>query len=204
MFFKKKKEQKEEIEKNELNLDQKIEAILFFKGEEVSLNNLSKILEIKKGKIKDAILILKERLKNSGIFLIENDNKYLLTTKPEASEIIEKIKTKDEYGELSPSAIETLSIILYKNGATRADLDLIRGVNSSYILRNLLIRGLIEKKNENGSLKYLPTLDLMSFLGISNIEEMPAFQKIKESLEKIEIQNKEENQENTEVVEKND
>ena len=199
MLFSKKEKRVENSELKDFSLDKKVEAILFFKGEEVSLNFLVKILEEKKKDIKEAILVLRERLENSALNLIEVNEKYLLSTRKEASSLIEKMKEKEEFSELSPSALETLSIILYKEEISRAELDLIRGVNSSYILRNLLIRGLIEKKNENGSTKYIPTTDLLSFLGIESTNKMPAFEEVRKKIAEIEER---ENAENDEVEEK--
>lgn len=191
MLFKKKNEKIENSEMKNFSLDKKVEAILFFKGEEVTLNFLVKILEEKKKEIKEAILVLRKRLEDTSLNLIENNEKYLLSIRPEASYLIEKIKEKEEFSELSPSALETLSIILYKEEISRVELDQIRGINSSYILRNLLIRGLIEKKLENGGIKYIPTLNLLSFLGIESIDKMPAFDEVRKKLFEVEDKNNE-------------
>ncbi len=202
MLFSKKEMKIENSKLNDFSLDKKIEAILFFKGEEVSLNFLVKILEEKKKDIKEAILVLRERLENSALNLIEVNEKYLLSTRKEASSLIEKMKEKEEFSELSPSALETLSIILYKEEISRAELDLIRGVNSSYILRNLLIRGLIEKENENGSTKYIPTTDLLSFLGIESTNKMPAFEEVRKKIAEIDKRENAKNVENENKTQK--
>ncbi len=188
-------------EKNNKNfsLDKKIEAILFFKSDEVSLNSLTKILGLKKKEIKEGIEKLRERLEESALFLIESNEKYLLATRPEASNLIEQIKEKEEFSELSNSALETLSIILYKNGATRAELDQIRGVNSTYILRNLLIRGLVEKKSEDGRIFYLPSLNLLSFLGVDSVEKIPSFDEVRKKILEVE-ERVDENQNENQII----
>jgi chromosome segregation and condensation protein ScpB len=83
-----------------------------------------------------------------------------LGTVPEASELIEKIIKDELTRELGKSSLETLTIILYKSPIAKPEIDYIRGVNSNYILRNLLVRGLVEKisnpkdQNEwNGQIK---------------------------------------------------
>jgi len=200
MLFKKKNIKVENSEMKDFSLDKKIEAILFFKGEEISLNFLVKILEEKKKDIKESILILRERLEGTSLNLIESNEKYLLSVRPQASSLIEKMKEKEEFSELSPSALETLSIILYKKEINRAELDQIRGVNSSYILRNLLIRGLVEKKSENGGINYIPTLHLLAFLGIESVEKMPAFEEVRKKLSEMESEGEEDNAENIEEV----
>ena len=77
-------------------------------------------------------------------------------------------------------------IILYQGPISRAELDYIRGVNSQFILRNLLVRGLIEKidnPKDQRSFLYKPTLQLLSFIGISKIEDIPDFQSVKSDIE---------------------
>jgi segregation and condensation protein B len=193
--FMKKKEDKVK-EKINLTLDQQIEAILFAKNDEVSLNSLTKLFGLKKKEILESIEILKERLSHSALNIISNNDKFLLSTRVEAAPLLKEFVKKSELGELSPSALETISIVLYKKEISRAELDKIRGVNSSYILRNLLIRGLVEKKQADGVTKYTPTLDLLSFLGVPEIEKMPGFEKVQEELSKLEN-----NLENTELIE---
>ncbi len=81
-------------------------------------------------------------------------------------------------GELSKASLETLAIIVYKNGVTRSEIDYIRGVNSSFILRNLYLRGLISKsegEKKGRGAKYIPTVDLIRFLGITELTELPGY-----------------------------
>ena len=167
MFNFKKKEEKElATSESIISLDQKIEALLFYRGEEISLNFLSKYLDEKKSAIKKALEILRLRLKNSSLVLIENNNSFLLATRKEFSEIIKTAENKEENTDLSKSALETLSIILYKSPISKAVLDEIRGINSAYILRNLLIRGLVERKKDENKNVYFPTIKLLRFLTI--------------------------------------
>ena len=128
-----------------MNLEQKIEAILFFKGEPVSLKKLAEILKVSKEEIEQAILILKNSFENRGVVLIQNDDEITLGTSPELSNLIENLQKEELNKDLSKASLETLSIVLYKNGVTRAEIDYIRGVNSSFTLRALSVRGLVEK-----------------------------------------------------------
>lgn len=174
-----------------LTLDAKIESILFYKGEPVSLKELASILKVDIAEVKDAIPVLRERLsgadtsKASGLSIIENGNEVGLFTTPEASSLIEDLRKDELSKELSKAALETLSIIMYGKDVSRSDIDYIRGVNSSFILRNLLIRGLIEKRdNPNDSRKnmYVPTLALLSFMGVSELSALPDFEQIRTKL----------------------
>ena len=163
-----------------------IEAILFYKNEPLSVAELSKILEIEKEKTLEAINMLGDELNERGITLIQNDGEVSLATSVTASNIIEKIAKDEMSSEISKAGLETLSIILYKGPLSRREIDYIRGVNSSFILRNLLIRGLIKKDTDSKQTKYKSSVELLAHLGISKIEELPEFEKINQSLQETE------------------
>lgn len=183
-----------------MNLENKIEAVLFFKGESISIKKLEEIFNVSREEILEAIQILKNNLANRGVVLIENNGEIMLGTHPEFSSLIEDLQKEELSKELSKAALETLSIILYKNGVSRGEIDYIRGVNSSFTLRALSVRGLIEKKNDpTDSRKYIysPSFELLSFMGIKNIEELPDYGEVNSSIE-IATKNFEEENKKTE------
>lgn len=168
------------------SLESKIEAILFWKGEAVSLKKLGELLAVSPGEILEAINGLKSTLQHRGITLVENNDEYMLTTAKEHSELIESLQKEELSKTLTKSSLETLSIILYKNGATRSEIDYIRGVNSSFTLRALSIRGLVEKiTNPHDSRMYIykPSFDLLSFMGVTSVEELPEYSEVNQSIE---------------------
>jgi len=196
-----------------MNLEQKIEAILFFKGEPITRKKLSEFLEIGQVEINESIEKLKESLKNRGIVLQEKsarpdshsdgENEITLGTSPELSDLIEKLQKEELDKELSKASLETLSIILYKNGVGRSLIDYIRGVNSSFTLRMLSVRGLIEKSidlTDSRRYIYKPTFQLLSFLGVKSVEELPDYALINGSIESAsqnlaeELKNEKENE----------
>ena len=168
-----------------MNLESKIEAILFFKGEPVSRKKLSEILKVGDIEINEGIEKLKENLKERGIVLIEKENEVTLGTTPDLSELIENLQKEELNRDLSKASLETLSIVLYKNGASRAEIDYIRGVNSSFTLRALSVRGLVEKTidvKDNRRFIYKPSFELLSFMGVKSVEELPDWQEVNNSL----------------------
>jgi len=191
MFNLNKKNKKENgfSEGQEITLDKKIEALLFFKGEEMSLKKIAKNLGEKRGNVKKSLEILEERLRNSALILVQNGDKVLLALKSDFSGLIRSLIKDEEVGELSKPALETLAIVLYKGPISKIQLDEIRGINSAYILRNLLIRGLIEKELVEGRNLYSPTIDLMRFIGVDKKESLPAFEEVQNKLKKIEENN---------------
>lgn len=169
-----------------ISLDAKIEAILFYKSEPISIDALSKILRADKSDIRTSLETLKEKLQGRGITLLLKDDEVLLGTAPEASALIETIIKEELSRDLGKAGLETLSAILYQGPITRAELDYIRGVNSTFILRNLLIRGLIEKipnPKDQRSFLYRPTFDLLSLLGITRVEDLPEYDKVRLEIE---------------------
>lgn len=169
-----------------MNLETKIEAILFFKGEPVSLKKLGEVLKVSPGEVLQAISNLKLSLDNRGIALIENNGEFTLGTAPEFSKLIEDLQKEELNKDLSKAALETLSIVLYKNGASRAEIDYVRGVNSSFTLRALSVRGLVEKTlDPKDSRRYIykPSFNLLSFMGVKSVEELPDFSEVNNSIE---------------------
>jgi segregation and condensation protein B len=169
-----------------MTLDSQIEALLFYKGEPLSRTDIAKILKVTESDVEASIHVLKMSLENRGLTLIEHNDEYTLSTRKEASEILEDLRKEELNKELSKASLETLSVILYKGSATRGDIDYIRGVNSSFILRNLLMRGLIEKrvdKDDTRKLVYSPTIKTLQYMGISSLEDLPEREKVIRALE---------------------
>lgn len=165
-----------------MNLSAKIEAILFWKSEPMSIKRISVALEESEENIKAAIPELEQSLISRGIRVIQKDDELTITTAPEMASVIEKL-TKDELSkDIGRAGLETLSIILYYGPISRRDVDYIRGVNSNFIIRNLLVRGLVEKiedKKDQRVFLYKPTFDLLAHLGISKIEDLPDYQSVR-------------------------
>ncbi len=169
----------------ENSLSNKIEAILYFKGEPVSRKRLAEFLGVGMIDINNAIEKLKENLKNRGVVLVEKENEVMLGTASVFSDLIEKLQKEELSKDLSKASLETLSIILYKNGASRPLIDYIRGVNSNFTLRALSIRGLIERHiDETDSRRYIykPTFELLSFMGVTRVEDLPEYEKVNNSI----------------------
>src|SRR3972149_6767860 len=134
----------------------------------MSRKKLAEILKVGQTELNEGIEKLKENLSGRGIVLIEKENDLMLGTMPELSKLIEDLQKEELNKELSKASLETLSIVLYKNGTNRAEIDYIRGVNSSFTLRALSVRGLVEKiidPEDNRRYLYRPSFELLSYLG---------------------------------------
>lgn len=175
-------------EKRMNNLETKIEAILFFKGEPLSLEKLQNILKVSGEEARGALESLSNTLASRGLRVLERDDKYTLGTAPEYADLIEDLQKEELNKDLSKASLETLSIILYKNGANRGEIDYIRGVNSSFTLRALSVRGLVERvvdPKDSRRYIYKPTMELLSYLGVTKIEDLPEYGSIANNLKEV-------------------
>lgn len=172
-----------------MSLDSQIEAVLFYKTEPCEKSELSLFLRVSIEEILNAVEVLKNRLQNGGTRLVISDTKVQLVTAPEHSALIEEIKKEELSADIGKAGAETLAIILYRGPLSRAEVDRIRGVNSTFIIRNLLVRGLVERRDhptDSRSFLYAVTPDLLAHLGVSTREELPDFSTIMNSIDAFE------------------
>jgi len=168
-----------------MNLESKIEALLFFKGEPISIKKIASILNASEKQVSEAIDDLENNLADRGIIILRKEDEVMLGTAHEMSAVIESLIKEDLNKDLGKAGLETLSIILYLGPVTRSRVDYIRGVNSNFILRNLMIRGLVEKvsnPNDQRSFLYKPTFELLSYLGVSKVDDLPEYEKVREEI----------------------
>lgn len=165
------------------NLESKIEALLFLYGEPIKIEKLAKELEAKSSDVNEAINTLSQKLTNSGdrgLELIIFDNRVQLVTKSDLKPLTSKIIKEELDTPLTPASLETLSIIAYLGPCSRALIDYIRGVNSTFILRSLMVRGLVERKPDpkrTNAFLYQPSFDFLKHIGITHPEELPDYEK---------------------------
>lgn len=164
-----------------------IEGLLFVKGSEgISLEELINITEKDSQEIKLALKELYNDYKSDerGIQLELLGNRYKLTTKEKHKDIYKKLTFEEENSNLSQSALETLAIIAYNEPITRIEIDEIRGVNSTYVIRKLLLRNLIQEVGRaelaGHPRLYGVTNDFLDYFGLSSTEELPKIQPIEQ------------------------
>ena len=168
-----------------MNLESKIEAILFYKNEPLEIKKLSKLLIKNEKEVREALKNLAEILDGHGICLVQTENEVSLATARDMKEIIENIAKDEMSAEIGRAGLETLSIILYNGPISRREIDYIRGVNSTFILRNLTMRGLLKREvdpKDQRTLKYRGSLELLAHLGIKNINQLPEFEVLKNKI----------------------
>lgn len=166
-----------------MTLDQKIEGVLFYKATPMRKTTLCTLFSCSQEELASAISVLTKRLSAGATRLVQINDEVELVTAPELDELIESLRKDEMRRDIGKAGAETLAIILYRGPLTRAEIDRIRGVNSSFILRNLLVRGLIEKDTETKHVLYKATPALLSHLGITMKTELPDFADIMNALD---------------------
>lgn len=163
---------------NEL-LQEKIEAILFAAGDTVRIDRISLILGVDPSDIIEASEKLSEMYEagNRGIRIVRIGDKLQMVSNPDFASDIIKVLEHRKPPRLSAPALETLSIVAYYQPVTRAYIDQIRGVDSSYTVSVLMDKGLIDKQgylNVPGRPALYGTTDLfLRTMGITNLDELP-------------------------------
>lgn len=165
-----------------MSLSSQLESLLFVSSKPLSAKEMADLTASEVKEVEKTLNELAEKYKagENGFILINNNKQYQLATSGENAELVSKFLHDETSGELSQASLETLTIIAYRGPISKLELERIRGINCSMIIRNLLLRGLIDEKldkhkNENF---YTVTLDFIKFLGISTIEELPDYEKL--------------------------
>ena len=174
-----------------------LEALLFIYGEPITFKRISKFISLSELATKSLVEKYQQDLNDAskrGLTLVQNNNQIQLVTKPQFQAIAQQL-IKEEFKEnLTPASLETLSIISYLGPMPRSTIDQIRGVNASFILRSLLVRGLIEREpnpKQKNIYLYRVSMDFLKHLGLQKKEDLPHYQDYKDILERFEIINNE-------------
>ncbi|OHB19393.1 MAG: hypothetical protein A2854_04290 [Parcubacteria group bacterium RIFCSPHIGHO2_01_FULL_56_18] len=158
------------------NLTNRAQAFLFSEGGTLTLRKLCSLLGVGDSRLQEALVALGARLEGTGLALIKTDTEVSLAVAKETSPAIQKAYERELSSEIGDAGLEVLAIVLYKGPSTRAQIDYIRGVNTSWTVRNLLSRGLLERTgNPEDGREYLyrPTVELLAHIGVRNLEELP-------------------------------
>ncbi|OGE73676.1 MAG: SMC-Scp complex subunit ScpB [Candidatus Doudnabacteria bacterium RIFCSPLOWO2_02_FULL_42_9] len=168
-----------------VKLKSQILSILFVASNPVSIKEIQESLGVNEDEIKIVIEELVAANHSSGIILLAHNNKLQLASNPDNTQVVKKFLSLELRERLTDSALETLAIITYKQPVSKAEVENIRGVNSQYILRQLLIRGLIEKIPSSSDKRmqlYKTTLEFMQHLGIKSQNELPNFEELTKNI----------------------
>jgi len=168
-----------------MDIKSKIESILFVTGDEVSIKKIKRTIgDITEDEILREVEALKRDYQERGVRIIVKDNNVQMVSAPENAEMISTLVKSQLAEDLTPATLETLACIAYREPISKPEIDELRGVNSIFSIRNLLMRGLIEKvktEGNKGDVKmdaYRVTLDFLKKLGIEQVSDLPQYDEL--------------------------
>lgn len=169
------------------NLSNHIEALLFAFGR-MSKAELAKKLSVSGDELNSALVELAHKL-TGGISLLDDGRMVELRTSSDSAQLVEAVQKEENSRDIGKAGLEALATILYRGPLTRAEIDFIRGVNSSQTLRTLTMRGLVrrvENPKDERSFLYEPTTELLAHLGVASLQQLPDYNSTKEKLSQLE------------------
>ena len=177
-----------------------IEAVLFTMGESVSLHKLAELVEDTPSATRKIVYKMKEKMEaaNRGVSIVELENSFQMCTKEEFYDDLLKIAKAPRKYTLSDTALETLSIIAYKQPVTRADIEKVRGVNCDHAINRLLEFNLVTELGRLDApgrpLLFGTTEEFLRRFGINSLEALPELNPMQveefkqQALQEVELQ----------------
>jgi segregation and condensation protein B len=165
-----------------MNLISQIESILFVASKPLKIRQIAKAVQKKELEVKETLIALqtKYNIESSGVHILSEHDTYQMGTNAVNSDLVDMFIKDEVSGELTKAQLETLTVVAYRCPITRPELEQIRGVNCSVILRNLIMRGLVEEGESED--KILPvynfTVEALRHLGIKSVAELPDYDQL--------------------------
>jgi segregation and condensation protein B len=176
------------------HLATQLEGLLYALGKPLSRAEAARLLDVKADEIEQAIGELNSQ--SGGVVVVDDGRQIELRVAPEAAKVVEDAQDAEYSRDIGRAGLEVLAAILYRGPLTRAEIDFIRGVNSSQTLRTLSMRGLVRRvanpkdgalpDSRRGSFIYEPTTELLATLGVKNASDLPEHTVVRDKLTSLE------------------
>ena len=160
----------------------KIIHYLLYTGDSAQVANIAEFLGIEKEEISNSLNEVRALLSPLALELIQHKETLAISIDKATAKKFHTQENKELVKPLSDNALQTLAVIIYKNGASKAEIDFVRGVDSSRSLKTLILRGLIERENLKNKKVYSATLDTLTYMNIDMLEKLPNFESINANL----------------------
>ncbi len=163
------------------NLKSAIESILFISGEPVKVSRIAKVAGAAKPEVENALMVLQNEYAGAkrGLVILRKEDEAQMATSPENGSLVNRLIKSEMQENLSRASLEVLSIIAYRGPITRVEVEAIRGVNCSFTVRSLLMRGLVERIENPGNSRgylYKISFDFLRKMGVDCVEKLPDFE----------------------------
>ena len=159
-----------------MDIKSQIESILFVASKPLSIRALAKATGESDSRVRETLEVIKVACNHdgSGIHLLTIGDEVQMSTNPKNADIVAGFIDQEAAGELTKAQLETLTVVAYRGPVTRPELEQIRGVNCALILRNLLMRGLIEEREDAVGVlpAYTLSFEALRQIGIRDVTEL--------------------------------
>lgn len=158
-------------------LQSQLEAMLFVASKPLSIKRMVKVVEANETEVLAALQAMTEKYnRESGVVLLNNNEEWQLVSNPDLKDVTEKFVKAEISGELTKAQLEALTVVAYCGPITKPELEQLRGVNCSLILRNLMMRGLVKEVEGDGLFPaFEVTMDYLRHLGLTSLSELPDY-----------------------------
>jgi len=160
-----------------VEVERSIEAILMVVDEPLSEIVLAQVLEQSVESVTVALATLENSYQDRGFALRKINGGWRFYSHPNYSAVVEKFVLDGQQSRLTQAALETLSVIAYRQPVSRARVSAIRGVNVEAVMKTLVTRGLVEEsgvEHETGAILYQTTSFFLERLGLNSLADLPA------------------------------
>ncbi len=174
--------------KNREIMKRDIEAILLLSGDDLQIEELSKYFKRGMDTIKDILFDIREEMRDRGINLYIKGGRVYLATNPKSGETVHCFFNQESRPKkLSAAAMETLSIIAYRQPVTKGDIEDIRGVAVDGVMNSLEEKKLIAVCGKREGIGrpnvYEVTDTFLAYMGIESVEELPNYREVRERID---------------------
>lgn len=165
-----------------MDLKSSIESLLFVGGKPMTSKKLGELVGEKEGEVEVALKELQGQYREraNGVQIFSTGRQWQMGTAPESAKIVGDFIKEEFSGELTRPQLEALTVIAYRGPISKYELEVIRGVHCGLILRNLLIRGLVDEEYEakRKEHKYRVSMEFLRHLGLRSPEDLPDYEKL--------------------------
>jgi segregation and condensation protein B len=161
-----------------MSLTKTVESLLFVATRPLSAKKLGEISGAETAAVEEALAELARTYDGrGGLVLVRSGQDWQLATSPDSAAVVQEYLKDEMTGELTRPSLEALTVIAYRGPVTKAEIEQIRGVNCTLIIRNLMMRGLVEAEEDRKSLltRYRVSLNFLRFLGVAKVEDLPDY-----------------------------
>jgi len=161
------------------SIQSNIESLLFIAQRPLSIKKISALVHESEHDIKEALAVLSEEYQKDrhGFIIVINQDHVEFISNPKNSDLVREYTKEEVAGELTRAGLETLTVISYRGPVTKVEIEQIRGVHCTLVLRNLLLRGYIESSDGAESERtYSISMDFLRHLGVQSIAELPDYE----------------------------